>query len=148
MLFSDYFLVFKQGPGDSPASYCTENVLDGFLNSVHFLVWKLAIITAFSFVIQNKVVLHNTPLFQLNQSVHILVSSLLPVLYCRNIVMAYTNHYNMMLGVQVLHCFDFALLWSAMMDFVHDISPPSIKVTMNVVLQSVHFGKYSIWIYQ
>ena len=118
--------------------------------SVFILFLYFGSVQTFSFCIilpdtKIKRVLHSIPLFQLRKSVHILDYSLFLLLcYYRNIVMAYTSHYNMMLGIQVLHCFDFALLWSAMVDYVNDISPPSIRVTMNVVLHSVHYGMYSI----
>ena len=57
----------------------------------------------------------------------------------RHIVMSYTSSYWIMLSVQLLHCFDFALLWSAMMEHMGDISPPQVRVTMTLVLTSVKF---------
>ena len=46
----------------------------------------------------------------------------------------------MMMGVQILHCFDFALFWSGMMDYVTNISRREIVTTMIMILQSIHFG--------
>ena len=45
-----------------------------------------------------------------------------------------------MMGVQILHCFDFALFWSGMMDYVTTISRREIVTTMIMILQSIHFG--------
>lgn len=58
----------------------------------------------------------------------------------RNVVMSYTTNYWVMLFIQLLHCLDFALLFSAMMEYVHHISPQQILTTMIMILQSLHFG--------
>lgn len=58
----------------------------------------------------------------------------------RYIIMSYVSNYWVIASIQTLNCLGFALLWTAMMDYIHTISPPRIKVTMILVLQSVHFG--------
>jgi len=58
----------------------------------------------------------------------------------RNVVMSYTTNYWVMLFIQLLHTLDFALLFSAMMEYVHHISPQQILTTMIMILQSLHFG--------
>ena len=58
----------------------------------------------------------------------------------RNIIMSYTSNYYIMLFVQILHTLDFALFWSAMMEYVHMVSPSKIVTTMIMLLQSLHFG--------
>ena len=61
--------------------------------------------------------------------------------YCtRYIAMSYITKYWIMVSIQALHCICFALVWSAMMEHVNAISPRKIKVTMVLILQSVHFG--------
>ena len=61
--------------------------------------------------------------------------------YCaRYIAMSYITMYWIMVSIQALNCTCFALVWSAMMEHVNAISPRKIKVTMILILQSVHFG--------
>jgi len=59
----------------------------------------------------------------------------------RNIIMSYTQSYLVMLSIQSLHCLDFALLLCAMMEYIHDISPGEIKMTMTLIFRTV---KYSV----
>jgi len=58
----------------------------------------------------------------------------------RNIIMSYTNTYYVMLGVQLLHTLNLSLFISALMEYMHMISPKKIVTTMIMIMQSLHYA--------
>lgn len=41
---------------------------------------------------------------------------------------------------QLLHLFDFSLLWAAMVERTHQLSPKELTLTMMIVISSVHYA--------
>ena len=60
--------------------------------------------------------------------------------FIRFLVMSYTTQLWLMLFVQTLHGFGFALIWAAVMEYIHEVTPKEILLTMFLILQSIHFG--------
>merc|ERR1711962_1982846 len=58
----------------------------------------------------------------------------------QHVVMAYTHVYLIMVLIQLLQAFSFALMWSSLMEQVHIVSPSKIRQTMTLIMQSVYFG--------
>ena len=60
--------------------------------------------------------------------------------FVRFLIMATTRSLPLMLTVQLLHAFGFALFWAALMEFLHVISPKDIMMSMFLIFQSIMFG--------
>merc|ERR1712168_513401 len=60
--------------------------------------------------------------------------------FVRFLVMVTTKQLWLMLSIQLLHAFGFALAWTAMMEYLHVISPKDIMTSMFLIFQSIMFG--------
>lgn len=60
--------------------------------------------------------------------------------FVRFLIMSHTTQLWLMLLVQTLHAFGFALTWAAMMEYLHQNTPKEILLTMFLIFQSTHFG--------
>merc|ERR1719462_162277 len=60
--------------------------------------------------------------------------------FVRFLVMVTTKQLWLMLSIQLLHAFGFALAWTAMMEYLHVISPKDIIMSMFLIFQSIMFG--------
>lgn len=64
--------------------------------------------------------------------------------FVRFLVMSYTDKLCLQLFVQVLHGVGFALHWSAMMEYLHRVTPKEIILTMFLIFQSIQFGAAAV----
>lgn len=60
--------------------------------------------------------------------------------FVRYMIMSFTRNFTLLLAVNALHGFCFALAWSSMMEHLHKIVPAELKLTMFMLLSAVHFG--------
>lgn len=60
--------------------------------------------------------------------------------FVRYMIMSYTRDYSVMLVVNASHGLCYALAWSSMMEHLHTIVTPEIKLTTFMLLSAIHFG--------
>lgn len=60
--------------------------------------------------------------------------------FARFALMSYATNIWVVIASQILHGIGFCLSFVAMMEYIHKISPKEVNMTMNAILQAVHFG--------
>lgn len=64
--------------------------------------------------------------------------------FIRFLVMSYDVEFPVFIAVQAFHSLGFALAFAAIMEHIHEISPPEINVTMNSIMMTLFFSVSNI----